>query len=95
MTEQDDRQELLAIFLTEATERIAHITAALHPADGSQPTPDAVREQYVMAHNLHGSALLCGFPGVGGLAAILETTLEEVGQVPEAEWSGVVTMMRD
>ncbi len=95
MTEQDDRQELIGTFLTEAADRLANISAALHPADQSEPTPEALQEQYVMAHNLHGAASLCEFPGVAGVAAILETTLETATQVPAADWARVLAMVHD
>lgn len=91
----DDREPLVNVFLAEAADGLAKLWAALHPPDGSVPTPKLIQPQYIIAHSLRGAASLYGFHGVAGLAAILETTLEETSTVPSKKWPGVLAMLRD
>jgi chemosensory pili system protein ChpA (sensor histidine kinase/response regulator) len=91
----DNRESLVHVFIAEAAEGLAKVWAALHPPDGSIPTPQIIKPQYIVGHSLRGAASLYGFSGIAGLSEILETTLEGVSAVPSKEWPGVLAMLRD
>jgi len=86
MSSDFDRQELVGIFTSEASDGLKKLVAAVRPSDGSPPTQAAFHEQFIVAHSLKGAAALYGFGCVAGLAAILEKTCERVGDLPEDEW---------
>lgn len=95
MAEAFDRPELIGVFLAEARESVATLNAVLNPSDGFDPSRAALQNQYILAHNLRGSASMYGFMGIAELAEVLETMLEQVQKVPESEWAGTVTRLRD
>ncbi len=95
MGSQLDRRALVGVFVAEATESLRKLDAFLGSIDGMAPAREAIQSQFIAAHNLRGSAALYGFPGVSGLAEILETTLEQAGEKPQADWAGMLAMLRD
>ena len=90
-----DRQGLINIFATEAADGLLKVATALDPRDGSVPTQPSLREHFIVAHGLTGSASLYGFAGCANLAKILANILEGAESVPAAEWPGTVTILRD
>jgi chemosensory pili system protein ChpA (sensor histidine kinase/response regulator) len=90
-----DRQGLINIFATEAADGLIKVASALDPRDGSVPTQQSLREHFIVAHGLTGSAGLYGFEGCAGLAKILSRILEQAGTIPEEEWPKKVPILRD
>ena len=95
MASDFDRQALLNIFTTEASDGLLKLANALDPRDGSTPTQEALREHFIIAHSLTGASALYGFTGCASLAKILARILEQAGTVSPAEWPGTVTILRD
>jgi chemosensory pili system protein ChpA (sensor histidine kinase/response regulator) len=94
MSSELDRQGLIDIFVTEASEAMAALTSALNPSDGSIPQPQQLQEQYVWAHKIRGAAALYGFNGLTMLGALLETTLEQAASIEEGAWPKAVGVLR-
>jgi chemosensory pili system protein ChpA (sensor histidine kinase/response regulator) len=94
MSSELDRQALIDIFVTEASEAMAALTSALNPSDGSIPQPQQLQEQYVWAHKIRGASALYGFNGLAMLGAFLETTLEQAISIEEAVWPKAVGVLR-
>lgn len=90
-----DRQALINIFATEAADGLLKTASALDPRDGSVPTRQALREQYIVAHSLTGSASMYGFVGCANLAKTLGRILEQAGTIPDGEWPKTVAILRD
>lgn len=90
-----DRQALINIFATEASDGLLKVASALDPRDGSLPTQQSLCEQFIVAHGLTGSASLYGFAGCASLAKILARILEQAGTIPEEEWPKKVPLLRD
>ncbi len=90
-----DRQGLINIFATEASDGLLKVASALDPRDGSLPTQSSLREHFIVAHGLTGSASLYGFTGCANLAKIMARILEQAGTLPEKEWSKTVAFLRD
>ncbi|MBX3330979.1 MAG: Hpt domain-containing protein [Nitrospira sp.] len=95
MSSEFDRQNLISIFVLEASDGLDALTKALHPAKGSVPTPQELADQYIVAHRICGAAALYGFNGVAQLAEYLETLLEQATLIPTAQWDGTVNVMRN
>ncbi len=55
MSSDFDRQGLVEIFVTEASEALDVLTKAFQPSDGTTPTPTQLQEQYVWAHKIRGA----------------------------------------
>ena len=56
MSSELDRQGLVDIFVTEASEAMDVLTKAFHPTDGATPTPAQLQAQYVWAHKIRGAS---------------------------------------
>jgi len=95
MASDFDRQALLNIFITEASDGLLKLANAFDPRDGSTPTQKALREHFIIAHSLTGASSLYGFTGCANLAKILAGILERAGTVSPTEWPGTVTILRD
>ena len=95
MASDFDRQALLNIFITEASDGLLKLANAFDPRDGSTPTQKALREHFIIAHSLTGASSLYGFTGCASLAKILAGILERAGTVSPTEWPGTVTILRD
>lgn len=95
MSAEFDEENLVGIFLTEASDGMATLKAALHPADGSVPSPQQLQEQFIVAHRIRGAAALYGFSGIAQLGERLESLCEHAGSIPEAEWVRAVGAMRE
>ena len=94
MTSDFDRDNLISIFVLEASDAMAALTKALSPPDGGIPNPQQLVGQYIVAHRVRGAAALYGYAGVARLAERLEALLEESTDLPSAEWSDRVASMR-
>jgi chemosensory pili system protein ChpA (sensor histidine kinase/response regulator) len=95
MSSEFDRQNLISIFVLEASDGLDVLTKALHPPDGRVPGPEELTDQYIIAHRICGAAALYGFSGVAQLAEHLETLLEQVTPTPMAQWDQAVGLMRN
>jgi len=95
MSSEFDRQNLISIFVLEASDGLDVLTKALHPSDGGVPSPQELTDQYIIAHRLCGAAALYGFSGVAQLAEHMETLLEQVTPTPMAQWDQTVDLMRN
>jgi chemosensory pili system protein ChpA (sensor histidine kinase/response regulator) len=86
MSSELDRQGLVDIFVTEASEALDVLTKAFHPSDGVAPTPAQLQEQYVWAHKIRGASGLYGYEGLALMGALLESTLEETPSIEDSLW---------
>jgi chemosensory pili system protein ChpA (sensor histidine kinase/response regulator) len=95
MSSEFDRQNLINIFVLEASDGLDVLTKALHPPGGAVPTPQELVNQYIVAHRICGAAALYGFSGIAQLAEYLETLLEQEAPTPAAQWGSAVESMRN
>lgn len=94
MTSEFDRQNLISIFVLEASDGLDVLTKALHPPGGAVPTPQDLADQYIVAHRICGAAALYGFNGVAQLAEYLERLLEQATPISISQWGRAVDSMR-
>jgi len=90
-----DRQGLLNIFTTEASDGLLTLASALDPRDGSLPTPQSMLDRFIIAHGLTGAAGLYGFMGCSHVAKILAGMLEQADRVADADWPRTVALLRE
>ncbi|TKB81587.1 MAG: response regulator [Nitrospira sp.] len=95
MSAEFDPDNLMAIFVAEAVDGMVELKRALHPADGSVPSPQQLHEQFIVAHRIRGAAALYGFAGIAQLSERLESLLEQSHMIPEADWFRAVGAMRE
>lgn len=95
MSSEFDRQNLISIFVLEASDGLDVLTKALHPPDEAIPTPQGLTNQYIVAHRICGAAALYDFSGVAQLAEYLEARLEQATSIPAVQWDGAVGVMRN
>lgn len=95
MSSEFDRDNLVSIFVTEASDGMSVLTNALHPGDESVPAPQQLHEQYIVAHRIRGAASLYGYGGIARLSERLESLLEEATNIHDAEWPRAVGAMRE
>jgi chemosensory pili system protein ChpA (sensor histidine kinase/response regulator) len=94
MSSELDRQGLVDIFVTEASEALDVLTKAFHPSDGVAPTPAQLQEQYVWAHKIRGASGLYGYEGLALMGALLESTLEEAPSIEDSLWPKALEILR-
>ncbi len=76
MSEDQEHTEELSTFVEEVRDGLYHLWTALNPEDQEfHPTPELIRENFVIAHRIKGTSLLFDLPGIADLAAELETLL--------------------
>jgi chemosensory pili system protein ChpA (sensor histidine kinase/response regulator) len=90
-----DQQNLVGIFVAEASDGMNVLAVALQPADGSLPAAEQLREHYIVAHRIRGAAALYGYGGIARLAERLESLLEHATTIAEREWPRAVGAMRE
>ena len=95
MTSEFDRDNLISIFVLEASDAMTLLMKALSPPDGRIPNPQQLVGQYIVAHRVRGAAALYGYAGVARLAERLEILLEQATNTSPAAWPGRVVSMRD
>jgi chemosensory pili system protein ChpA (sensor histidine kinase/response regulator) len=96
MSSEFDEQNLVGIFVTEASDGMRVLTEALHPdGAGRLPTPQQLREQYIVAHRIRGAAALYGYQGIAKMSERLEWLLEQAATIPETDWVPAVAAMRE
>ena len=95
MSEEFNQDNLIGIFLTEASEGIAAIATAVNPTDGTLPTPLEIQEHFITAHRIRGAAALYGYEGIAVLAERLEKICEQVVQISPEVWPQIVEAMRE
>jgi chemosensory pili system protein ChpA (sensor histidine kinase/response regulator) len=94
MSSEFDEDNLVDIFVAEASDGMAVLTQALNPADNSVPSPDQLHEQYIVAHRIRGAAALYGYSGIALLSERLEGLLEQAATIGPADWPRAVGAMR-
>src|SRR5262245_8694343 len=94
MSSEFDRQDLLDIFVIEASEALDVLTKAFYPSDGTMPTPTQLQEQYIWAHKIRGASALYGYEGLALMGSLLESTLEEAPSIEAALWPYAVEVLR-
>jgi chemosensory pili system protein ChpA (sensor histidine kinase/response regulator) len=94
MSAELDRQGLVDIFVTEASEALTIMSNAFHLPDGSMPTPAQLQSQYVWAHKIRGASALYGYEGLALMGALLESTLEEAMSIEDSLWPKTVEILR-
>ena len=94
MSAELDRQGLVDIFVTEASEALTIMSNAFHLPDGSIPTPAQLQSQYVWAHKIRGASALYGYEGLALMGALLESTLEEAMSIEDSRWPKTVEILR-
>ena len=94
MSLEFDRQGLVDIFVTEASEAFDVLTKAFYPSDGTAPTPAQLQEHYVWAHKVRGASALYGYEGLALMGSLLESTLEEAPSIEASRWPYTVEVLR-
>jgi len=94
MSSELDRQGLVDIFVTEASQALELLKKAFHPADGIAPTLAQLQEQYVCAHKIRGASALYGYEGLALMGALLESTLEEAPSIEASLWPKALDAIR-
>ncbi|HKY73106.1 MAG TPA: Hpt domain-containing protein [Nitrospira sp.] len=94
MSSELDRQGLLDIFVMEAGEALATLSAAVNPPGDALPSPQELQNQYVWAHKVRGASGIYGFNGLALLGELLETTLEQSTAIDPALWLKTVGALR-
>ena len=94
MSSELDRQGLIDIFVTEASEALDMLMKAFHPIDGSTPTPTQLQEQYMWAHKMRGASALYGYEGLAAMGSLLESTLEEAPSIQASLWPKALEILR-
>jgi chemosensory pili system protein ChpA (sensor histidine kinase/response regulator) len=94
MSSEFDRQGLVDIFVTEASEALDFLTKAFHPSDGTVPTPSQLQAQYVWAHKIRGASALYGYQGLALMGSLVESTLEAAPPIEAALWPKALEIMR-
>jgi chemosensory pili system protein ChpA (sensor histidine kinase/response regulator) len=94
MSSELDRQGLVDIFVTEASQALDVLTKALHPSDGIAPTLAQLQDQYVWAHKIRGASALYGYEGLALMGALLESTLEEAPSIEASLWPKALEILR-
>ncbi len=95
MDSEFDQQNLIAIFVAEASDGMGLLTGVLHPSDGSVPAAQSLEEHYIVAHRIRGAAALYGYSGIARLAERLEALLEQASSIAEEAWPRAVGAMRE
>lgn len=95
MSSEFDQQNLISIFVAEASDGIAVLLAALHPPDESLPGPHQLKEQYIVAHRIRGAAALYGYSGIARMSERLESLMEQATDIPASVWPRAVGAMRE
>jgi chemosensory pili system protein ChpA (sensor histidine kinase/response regulator) len=94
MSSELDRQGLIDIFVTEASQALEMLKKAFYPPDGITPTLAQLQEQYVCAHKIRGASALYGYEGLALMGALLESTLEEAPSIEASLWPKAVEILR-
>lgn len=94
MSSEFDRQGLVDIFVTEASEALDLLTKAFHPSDGTVPTPSQLQAQYVWAHKIRGASALYGYQGLALMGSLVESTLEAAPSIESSLWPKALEIMR-
>ena len=96
MSPELDRQNLIDIFVTEASEALGVLAKAFHPSDETTPipTPTQLQEHYVWAHKIRGASGLYGYDGLALMGALLESTLEEAPSIETSLWPRTLEILR-
>lgn len=96
MSSEFDEQNLVGIFVAEASDGMRALTEALHPdGAGRLPTPQQLQEQYIVAHRIRGAAALYGYQGIAKMSERLEWLLEQAAVIPDTDWAPAVAAMRE
>lgn len=95
MSAEFDEQNLVSIFVAEASDGMKGLATALHPPDESVPAPQPLQEQYIVAHRIRGAAALYGYASIARLSERLESLLEQATRIPDADWPRAVGAMRE
>jgi chemosensory pili system protein ChpA (sensor histidine kinase/response regulator) len=94
MSSELDRQGLIDIFVTEASQALEMLRKAFHPPDGITPTLAQLQEQYVCAHKIRGASALYGYEGLALMGALLESTLEDAPSIESSLWPKALEVLR-
>jgi chemosensory pili system protein ChpA (sensor histidine kinase/response regulator) len=95
MSSDFDRQALVSIFVAEATDGMATLWTALHPANEILPSREAMQEHYIIAHRIRGAAGLYGYTALSKLGESLEALLEQATTIQPSHWPRAVELLRD
>ncbi|MCP9450207.1 MAG: Hpt domain-containing protein [Nitrospira sp.] len=91
MGSEMERRNLIGAFVEEASDALRILTETLHPHDGSEPAPQAIRAGVVAAHRIKQAAALYGYDGVARLGERLEALCEKTATVSDhARCQGVL-----
>lgn len=95
MSSEFDQENLISIFVTEASDGMKALAEVLNSADDGFPLPQQLQEQFIIAHRIKGAAALYGYDGVARLCERLEALCENATALSEAEWPWAVGVMRE
>ncbi|HSN03779.1 MAG TPA: Hpt domain-containing protein [Nitrospira sp.] len=95
MSAEFDQENLIGIFLAEASDGMATLKTALHPVDGAVPSAQQLQRHYIVAHRIRGAAALYGYQGIAQLGERLEALCEQAESISGSEWLRAVGAMRE
>ena len=88
MTDDQDSEFILSIFLMEAWDTVAAVEEGVRRLAAGEPLSSGVLDPLVVvAHRLKGAAGLHGYPVVSAVALVLEEMIEELPAAPDRERS--------
>ena len=94
MSSEFDRQGLVDIFVTEASEALDFLTKAFHPSDGTVPTPAQLQAEYVWAHKIRGASALYGYQGLALMGSLVDSTLEAAPSIEASLWPKALEILQ-
>jgi chemosensory pili system protein ChpA (sensor histidine kinase/response regulator) len=95
MSAEFDQDDLISVFVAEASDGMAAIARVLNQADDALPTPPQIQEHFITAHRIRGAAALYGYGGVAALFERLEAMCERAADIPDDAWPRAVGVMRE
>jgi chemosensory pili system protein ChpA (sensor histidine kinase/response regulator) len=95
MGSESNQTDLVRVFVSEASDGLRTLAEALQAESDSVPAPQALHDQYIIAHRIRGAAALYGYEGVSRVSEQLEAILERAIETFPSDWPRVVTAMRE
>ena len=95
MSADFDRDSLVTVFLTEASQGLTTLHDVLQGKKAAAAPPADVEANHRIAHTLRGSASMYGFAGVASLAEVLENVFEHQPEALQAKWQDLIGPLRD
>ncbi|MDH5725495.1 MAG: Hpt domain-containing protein, partial [Nitrospira sp.] len=90
---ESNHTDLVRVFVSEASDGLRTLAESLQAESDSIPAPQALHEQYIIAHRIRGAAALYGYEGVSRVSEQLEAILERAVETVPSDWPRVARAM--